>query len=398
MSFTIEEEAVRDRRLPPLHRLTYAEVGPPRPTTLPNGTPAWLITRYQEARQVLTDPRFSRAELLAPDAPVLGDAADVATSPASIFNQDGEGHRRLRRTVQSAFTPRAVAGWEPWVASAVEQVLDTMEAAGPPADLVASFTRPLPFAVTSRLMGLEGLDAERLGHWTGYVLAEDRPAEEVAAVLEEFAGFAAGLIAERRRAPGEDLVGRLVRAADEDGAIPEEQLVHLVCGLASSGNESTTGMLGNSLVYLLGERRDAWSRLADDGAAALATERLLHAIPLGDEESSTRRAVEDVEIGGVSIAAGSVVAVSFGSANRDRSVFPGEPTGDLFAPLEAASMAFGAGPHHCLGARLIRMEMRLALRGIAARFPELRLTEPVESIAWQLGSTTRSPERLGAAW
>jgi cytochrome P450 len=151
-------------------------------------------------------------------------------------------------------------------------------------------------------------------------------------------------------------------------------------------------------VYVLGEHRESWPRLACAESAESATERLLHRIPLGDEESGSRRAVEDVEIGGVTIPAGSAVAVSFGSANRDPAVFPHEHPGDLFVPLEAPTLAFSAGPHYCLGAWLVRMEMHLSLHRLAVRLPGLRLTEPVEAIEWRRHTTTRAPQRLRATW
>ncbi|WP_257032876.1 hypothetical protein [Streptomyces sp. 1331.2] len=126
------DSAAADTRttLPPLHRLPVSPARPPHPTTLPDGTPAWLVTRYHDVRQVLGDPRITRADLH--DVGTAGTTADVAANPASLFNQDGPAHRRLRGTVQRAFTPRAIAGWQPWVAAAVQQSVDALVAAGPP--------------------------------------------------------------------------------------------------------------------------------------------------------------------------------------------------------------------------------------------------------------------------
>ncbi|MEU8925028.1 cytochrome P450 [Kitasatospora sp. NPDC048545] len=419
--------------LPPLHRLPVAPALPPHPTTLPDGTPAWLVTRYQDVRQVLGDPRITRADLH--DVGTAGATADVAANPASLFNQDGPAHRRLRGTAQRAFTPRAIAGWQPWVAAAVQQSVDALVAAGPPADLVTAFARPVPFAVTTRLMGLDGngpdsLDEERLQRWTLALLAQgDEPADGTPApgnptgsgtastdasttasttagttatdhadALAEYGAFTAELIERRRREPGDDLVSRLVRAADHDGGIPEESLVYLVAGLTASGNESVAGALGNALVYLLGERAEHWPRLADPDTAERTAERLLHFIPLGDDEATIRRATAPIELGGATIPAGSVVAVSLGSANRDPEVYPEGLDADLGLPLAAPTLAFSAGPHYCIGAWRVRLEMRESLHRLATALPGLRLTTPVADVAWQLGGTTRSPARIPVDW
>ncbi|MFJ7908670.1 cytochrome P450 [Kitasatospora sp. NPDC096204] len=408
--------------LPPLHRLPTTPAQPPHPTTLPDGTPAWLITRYHDVRQVLGDPRVTRADLH--DVGTAGATADVAANPASLFNQDGPAHRRLRGTVQRAFTPRAIAGWQPWVAAAVQQSVDRLVAAGPPTDLVPAFARPVPFAVTTRLMGLDGdgpdhLDEERLHRWTLALLAQgeepgDGPGDGPGAgpgegperqagadhgdTLAEFGAFMAELVARRRREPGDDLVSRLVRAADQNGGVPEDSLVFLVAGLTASGNESVAGALANALVYVLGERPEHWPLLADPVVAEHTAERLLHYIPLGDDEATIRRTTAPIEVGDVTIPADSVVAISLGSANRDPAVYPEGLDTDLGLPLPAPTLAFSSGPHYCIGAWRVRLEMRESLHRLATALPGLRLTTPVAELAWQLGGTTRSPARLPVDW
>ncbi|MFE5584621.1 cytochrome P450 [Kitasatospora sp. NPDC056531] len=391
-----------DTPLPPLHRLPFAPARPPHPTTLPDGTPAWLVTRYHDVRQALGDPRVTRADLH--EVGAAGALADVAGNPASLFNQDGPAHRRLRATIQKAFTPRAIDTWRPLIADAVQRAVDALVTAGPPTDLVTGFTRPVPFTVTARLMGLDDtgpdrVDEERLHRWGLAVLAQgsDRAGEHSDAIAE-FSGYTADLMNRRRRDPGDDLVSRIVLAADQDGSVPEESLVHLVCGLAASGNESVVGILGNSLAYLLGERPGHWAVLADPDTTELAVERLLHFIPLGDSETTVRRAAEPVELGGVTIPAGAVLAVSIGSANRDPAAYPDGLDADLDLPLATPTLAFSAGPHYCIGAWRVRLEMRESLRRLATALPSLRLTTPVDRLPWQLGTTTRSPAALPVTW
>ncbi|MFF1649233.1 cytochrome P450 [Streptomyces sp. NPDC058240] len=385
---------------PPLHRLAFDPPGPPRPVELPDGTLAWLVSRYADVRKVLNDSRFGRARLHTPDSPSLSGESGLVSSVDLIFNQDGEDHLRLRRTMRRAFTPRAVARWRPWIATIVEQRLDELADSAPPVDLVAGFTLPLPVAVISRLMGLDTEARERLRHWSQYAFSDgSHPEEETASALAEFAAFGAELLAERRSAPGEDLTSVLVAAADAEGGVPEGQLVDLVCGLVVGGHDSTMTMLGNSLLYLLGERPEVWPRLgADEQAAGTLAERLLHLIPLGDDRGTARYAAADTEVGGVTIPSGSVVLADCGMANRDPDVFAPRQLDDLFAPLEAPTLAFGAGAHYCLGAWLARLELQLALHRLAARLPGLRLAEPADTVEWHLGTTSRSPRRISVTW
>ncbi|APS17938.1 cytochrome P450 [Streptomyces sp. Tue 6075] len=384
----------------PMHRLRFEEPGPPSPTELPGGTPAWRVSRYADVRQVLSDPRFGRAQLYAPDAPALSDVPDLVNDPDLMFNQDGPDHLRLRRTLRRAFTPRAVARWRPWIAAIVEELLDRLEAKPQPADAVAEFAVPLPVAVISRLMGLDESAWDRLRHWSEHAFSDGtHESGQVAAARKEFGAFGADLLMERRRAPGEDLVSGLVAAADEEQGIPEAQLVTLVCGLVVGGHDSTMTMLGNALLYLLGERRDTWPRLgADEEAAGRMADRLVHLVPLGDDRGSTRHAATDIEVGGVTIPAGAIVLADCGTANRDPEVFPAATLHDLFAPMEAPTLSFGAGPHYCLGAWLARTELQLALHRLAARFPELRLAVPADPVVWRTGTTSRSPRSLRVRW
>ncbi|MFF2860731.1 cytochrome P450 [Streptomyces rubiginosohelvolus] len=384
----------------PMHRLPFEPPGPPCRTELPGGTPAWLVSRYADVRQVLSDPRFGRAQLYAPDAPALSDVPDLVNDPDLMFNQDGPGHLRLRRTLRRAFTPRAVARWRPWIAAIVEELLDRLEERPRPADVVAEFALPLPVAVISRLMGLDESAWGRLRHWSEHAFSDGtHEGEHVASALKEFSAFGADLLAERRRAPGEDLVSGMVASADEEGGVPEAQLVSLVCGLVVGGHDSTMTMLGNALLYLLGERRETWPRLgADEEAAGRVADRLVHLVPLGDDRGSTRHAATDVEVGGVTIPAGAIVLADCGMANRDPEVFPPATLHDLFAPLEAPTLSFGAGPHYCLGAWLARTELQLALHRLAARFPGLRLADPTDTVVWRTGTTSRSPRSLRVRW
>ncbi|MFD0337225.1 cytochrome P450 [Streptomyces sp. NPDC127117] len=385
-----------DEEVLPLHRLTFDAPGPPRRTTLPDGSPAWHFTRYDDVRQVLADTRFVRAILPAAAASPLSDTTDA------MAKQDGSAHTRLRQTTKGAFTPRAIDRLTPLIAEVTDRLTENLVDHGPPADLVDHYTRPLPIAVMNKLLGIHDLDDTRLLHWTELAFPDASvPQNETAQAAQEFTEFTTRLIADRRHAPGPDLISTLVEAADREGGIPESQLVNLVTTLVVAGYDTTMTMLGNSLLYLLSERPQEWARLgSDEAAAGTLADRLTHLIPLNDPGKRTNplRATEDLKIAGTAIRAGDLVTLDRGVANRDPSAFPAAPFADLFAPLEHPTLAFGGGHHYCLGVSLARAELRLALNRLSARLPSLRLAVPADAVEWRRSALTRSPLHLPATW
>ncbi|MGW2181836.1 cytochrome P450 [Streptomyces sp. NPDC001732] len=387
---TDDEEAL------PLHRLPVEAPGPPRRTTLPDGSPAWHFTRYDDIRQVLADARFVRAVLPAAAASPLSDTTDA------MAKQDGSAHTRLRHIAKGIFTPRAIDHLAPLVAEVTDRLVEDLVRHGPPADLVDHYTRPLPIAVMNKLLGIHDLDDTRLLHWTECAFPDASvPHDETAKAAQEFTEFTTRLMAERRHAPGPDLISTLVHAADREGGIPESHLVNLVTTLVVAGYDTTMTMLGNSLLYLLSERPQDWSRLGtDEAAAGVLADRLTHLIPLNDPEKRTNplRATEDLEIAGTAIRAKDLVTLDRGAANRDPAAFPGDPFADLFAPLEHPTLAFGGGHHYCLGVSLARTELRLALHRLAARLPALRPALTADAVEWRASALTRSPRHLPVTW
>ncbi|MEU0631076.1 cytochrome P450 [Streptomyces sp. NPDC005989] len=385
-----------DEKFVPLHRLVFADPGPPGRATLPGSSPAWHFTRYDDVRQVLADDRFIRALLPATATSPLTESPDAMTK------QDGAGHLRLRHTVKGVLTPRGVGRVTPMVAEVTERLVAGLAEHGPPADLVDHYTRPLPIAVMNELLGVHDVDDTRLLRWTELAFPDPSvPEDETAEAAREFTEFATRLMADRRSTAGPDLISTLVQAADREGGIPESQLVNFVSTLVVAGYDTTMTMLGNALLYLLGERPKDWARLgSDEAAAGVLAERLTHLIPLNDpaKHFNPLRATADVEIGGVTIRAGDLVTLDRGAANRDPAAFPGDPFADLFAPLEHPTLAFGGGQHYCLGVSLARTELRLALHRLAARLPGLRLTVPVDAVEWRTSALTRSPRHLPVTW
>lgn len=390
--------------LAPMHCTRVKEpLGPPFLTELGTGTPVWVVQRHEDVRQLLTDPRLNRAHLYAPGAPALTLYPNLLDNPAILNNLDGPEHRRLRRTVGRAFTPRALARWRPWISSVVDDLIDRLVESDRPTDLVDGFVRSLPIAVFSRLMDLDDLDRERLAYWGDHAFATTAfPPQEVQKAMEDFINFGIELVAQRRAEPGEDLVSSLIQAADEDGEVTELHIVSLVILLVMAGHEVSTTVFGNTMVYLLTDGRDTWHELGrNEAVVPAAVDQLLRGIAISDRDvlpGFLRRAVEDVEIGGVLIPAGSVVAADTVMANLDPEVYPEDWRAEPFTPQATPHLAFGAGPHYCLGAWLAKMEMELALHRLPKRLPGLKLAVAPEAIDWRRGLLTRSPQTLPVTW
>ncbi|MEV6008809.1 cytochrome P450 [Streptomyces sp. NPDC051976] len=397
-------DAIPRESLAPMHCLRASEpLGPPFLSELRTGAPVWVVQRHADVRQVLTDRRLNKAHLFSPDAPALTPYPNLMDNPDILPSLDGLEHRRLRGLVSRAFTPRAIARWRPWVSSVVDDLIDQLAAEPQPADLVAGFVRSLPIAVLSRLMDLDDLDRDRLLYWGDRAFATTAfPSEEVQEAMDDFVAFGAGLVAQRRAEPGDDLVSSLIQAADEDGELTEQKIVSLTILLVIAGHEVTTTAFGNTFVYLLTDGRDTWDALGkDESLAPAAADQLLRGIPISDRDvlpGFMRRAVEDVEVGGVLIEAGSLVAADTMMANIDPDVYPDDWRTDPFTSADTPHLAFGAGPHYCLGSWLARLEMELALHRLPRRLPGMRLAVSPQDIDWRRGLLTRSPQSLPVTW
>ena len=358
---------------------------------LPHGEPAWLTTRYADARFVLGDLRFSRAEALAHDEPRMR-AGQLA---GGILSMDPPGHTRLRRLVATAFTVRRVERVRPRARAIAEDLVERMIEAGPPADLVDAFALPLPVAVICELLGVPVEDRTLFRAWSDDALSTSRlTAEEFAASREAMRAYMAGLIAQRRAEPADDLMTALVEARDEHDKLSEQELVDMCVGILVAGHETTASQIPNFVLTLL-EHPGQLARLrAKPALLSGAVEELLRFVPLGAGAGFPRYATEDVEVGGTRVRAGEPVVVAIGAANRDALRFDDADELRIDRPA-APHVGFGHGVHHCLGAALARMELQEALRVLLARLPGLRLAGDVE---WKTEMLVRGAVTMPVGW
>ncbi|MGV9562606.1 cytochrome P450 [Streptomyces sp. NPDC003480] len=347
--------------------------------TLPSGDEASLLTRYEDVRSVLADPRFTR-ELSAPGAARITD-----TESGGLFNSPvsrtlaAEGHERWRRMVGKWFTAGRMSALRPGIEARTEQLVDEMLEHGHPADLVTRVAFPLPVWVICDMLGVPASDREAFAHWSDVSLSLTRFGEaEIDAAQAEFTAYLSELVEGKRVHPGDDLLSRLIDATDAEGRpMSGAALVATAQALLVAGHETTAGMIAKMVALLLADRRH-WERLlADRSLVRTAVEEVLRFDPNGGF-GLPRYLSEDVVVAGEVVPSGTTVICSMSAANRDESAFEGADALDL-GRSPNPHIAFGAGAHSCLGQPLARTELQTVLDVLLRRLPGLELAvEPGE--------------------
>ncbi|MEW9547180.1 cytochrome P450 [Nonomuraea sp. NPDC050783] len=365
---------------------------------LPTGDRAWLVTGYHEVRQVLSDLRFSRAAAAAPGAPRL---RPVPPDLTSILSLDPPRHTRLRSLVAYAFTGRRVAGLRPRIQARTDALLDDLVAQGPPGDLAAGLATPLAMAVICEILGVPEEGREQFRQWTDTVLnlvpAEAGRLVAARSALHEYLG---ALVADKRRSFQGDLLS--VLASDHDGdRLTHEELLTFGATLLTAGYHTVAAAIVNGTLALLLHPQELTRLRAQPPLIATAVEELLRFTPGAVSGGTIRVATEDVELGGVTIRRGEAVIPSTTSANRDGCAFADPDVLAVDRPVERGKpshLAFGHGVHHCLGASLARLELRVAIGTLVRRLPGLRLAVPARELVWSTNTMIRTLTALPVTW
>ncbi len=361
------------------------ETVPVCPMRPPHGIETYLITRYEDARAALADPRLSKDMYGAMDSyrRIFGDAS-VALDD-HMLNSDPPKHTRLRKLVASKFTPRRVESLRPHIQHIVDALLDGC-ATREPVDLLPAFAFPLPITVICELLGVPPDERSQVQGWSTTVAQTgfDKESKQAQQKAEEsLHDYFADLVARKRSRPGEDLLSALTAARDQDGGLTEHELISTAFLLMFAGHKTTAYLMGNAVYHLLDHPAQLRAVRENPELVGQAVEEVLRYD--GSVESATFRfATEDVEIAGTRIPKGALVQISLTSANRDPLKFDSPDEFDVLRPdhAQSAHLGFGHGIHYCLGAPLARLEMQLALTGLFSRFPRVALADPAGEAPW----------------
>jgi cytochrome P450 len=351
----------------------------------PDGaTPLWFVTRQDEVRTVLGDPRFvndpasvragarvddSRRKLMAAFG-LSEEHAGYLTG--TILDHDGADHTRLRKLVSRAFTVRRVGELRPRVEAIAADLLDRLPERF---DLMSTYSYPLPITVICELVGVPEADRPLWREWSHALFSAQR--EKFPDAIRGMSDNVKELIAARRAAPTDDLVTGLIQAQEADGdRLTDVEMVSMVFVLVLAGHETTANLIGNATRALL-THPDQLQRLRADPALWPAAVHELMRFTGPVLGTRIRFAKEDVELGGERIAAGQAVEAVLVSANRDPRVYTDPDRLDVtrrpVAGHGEGHVGFGFGAHYCLGAALARQEGEIALRALFERFPDLAL-------------------------
>jgi len=362
----------------------------------------WFVTPHEDVAAVLLDDeRFVRDPRLAlTDDQLRAEEAPpaIAAIDNHMLNRDGDDHRRLRRLVTKAFTPKVVEQLRPRIQTIADELLDAVEARGS-MDLSAEYAFALPITVIAELLGVPNADHGRFKEWSDAIITPaigPEALERFFGQMGEFVAYLTDLFAARRADPQDDLVSVLLAARDASDALTEEEVFGTVVLLIVAGHETTVGLIGNAVLSLLAHPEQLERVRADPSLIPAAVEEVLrYEGPV--ERTINRWAATDVELGGHTIRRGEIVIAILGAADRDPRRFPDPDRFDVQRE-DTRHVAFGRGSHYCLGAPLARLEAEIALETLFRRLPGLRLDVAPDELEWRATPTFRRLETLPVAW
>ncbi|MEV5316772.1 cytochrome P450 [Streptomyces sp. NPDC052687] len=349
-------------------------------------TNQWLVPHHADVSALLRDRRLGRTyrhrfshEEFGRTPPPPEQEPFHTLNDHGMLDLEPPDHTRIRRLVSKAFTPRTVERLKPYVEALAGELADGLVRRGG-GDLLAEVAEPLPVAVIAEMLGVPESDRAPLRPWSADIcgMYELNPSQETAAkavrASVEFSDYLRGLIAERRRKPGDDLISGLIAAHDEGDRLTEQEMISTCVLLLNAGHEATVNATVNGWWALLRHPDQLAALRADHSLVPTAVEELMrYDTPL---QLFERWVLDEIEIDGTVIPRGAELALLFGSANHDPAVFT-EPGRLDLTRADNPHISFSAGIHYCIGAPLARIELAASMRALLERAPTLTLaSEP----------------------
>ncbi|MGR6918436.1 cytochrome P450 [[Actinomadura] parvosata] len=384
---------------PPAAYEPLRERAPISKVRLAGGGAAWWVARHKEARAVLADPRFSSDRrndgfpLYSVDEATL---RQFRSQPPLMLGMDGAEHAGARRPVIGEFTVKRLAALRPRVQAIVDHFVDALLAADErPVDLVRALSLPVPSLVICEMLGVPYADHDFFQSRTAMMVSRTS-LEERRRGMAELRAYLDDLVTRKESEPGDDLLSRQIARQRQDGALDHGGLLSLAFLLLTAGHETTANMISLGVAGLLTHPEQLALIRADRARTPMAVEELLRYFTIADGVTN-RVAVEDVECGGASIKAGDGVIVSTLSANWDPAVFADPAELDVERGARH-HLAFGFGPHQCLGQNLARMELQIVFDTLFRRIPTLRLAGPAEDLPFKTDAVIYGLHELPVTW
>lgn len=374
----------------------YRELTAERPVVqvrTPRGDLAWLITRHEDVRSVLTDRRFS-SDPRTPGFPTYL-TGDLEPLPGFFMQYDEPDHGRLRRTVSREFLINRMEAMRPRMREILDGLLDELIRQGDSAELIGQLALPMAATVICELLGVPVQDTTLVQTSTDTVLDRSSTPAEVMRAATTLSGYFDQLVTAKEQQPSQDLLGRLIAAATDDG-LTHDELIGMATLLLLGGYDTMVQMIGLGVLTLLEHPDQLDSLKADPALLPGAVDELLRVLTV-NHAGLPRAAVAEVTVGGQVIRANEGVLVMLNAANRDAAVFDNPDEFDIHRQTQQ-HLAFGHGLHKCVGVTLARIELQTVFAGLFERLPTLRIAKPIESLVFRHEMVLYGVRELPVTW
>src|SRR5687767_394149 len=366
-------------------------------TTLPDKTPVWLITRYEDVAALLKDEKFVKNRRTAMSQDQLKKMSWVPPIfrplERNMLDLDAPDHTRLRSLVHKAFTPALIGQMRARIQSLADELLDVVARKGE-MDLIKDYALPLPMTIITEILGVPTSDRNKFHKWSQAVVSLTSPKATLRVIpnVWMFIRYLRAFFVKRRRDPRDDLVSALIQAEEAGDRLSEDELLAMVFLLLIAGHETTVNLIGNGMLALLQHPGQLATLRDNPDMIKTAIEELLrYTSPVF--MSTERYAREDLQMHGINIPRGEMTLGVIGSANRDAEIFDHADELDLEREPNK-HLSFGQGVHFCIGAPLARLESQIAINTFLRRIPNLKLGVAPDSLRWRPSMLLRGLESL----